>query len=162
MSEQNTETPQEQVEAGSEDGFKSEESKKAVLADLARERDARKSLQARVDEFEAEKAAAEKAHQEAIELAQSEVKESVERAVAAETRALRFQIANSHGITEAEDIELLLTGSDEETLTAQAKRLSDQRKTVSTTPKPDLTQGASGESKPASNADVFAQQLSDF
>jgi hypothetical protein len=40
--------------------------------------------------------------------------------------SLRLKIASTHGITDAEDIELFLTGTDEETLTAQAKRLSDR------------------------------------
>lgn len=56
----------------------------------------------------------------------------LERQVAdAETRALRATIASSHGIS-AEDRDLFLTGADEETLAAQAKRLaerdSDRRK----------------------------------
>ena len=41
----------------------------------------------------------------------------------AEARALRSDIAAKHGIS-AEDRDLFLTGSDEETLTAQAKRLA--------------------------------------
>lgn len=53
------------------------------------------------------------------------------RAADAEQRALRNDIATRHGIT-AEDRDLFLTGTDEETLTAQAKRLaqrdSDRRK----------------------------------
>ena len=46
-------------------------------------------------------------------------------AKAAEQRALRAEIANAHGIS-AEDRDLFLTGTDEETLTAQAKRLADR------------------------------------
>lgn len=42
---------------------------------------------------------------------------------AAEARALRSDIAAAHGIS-AEDRDLFLTGEDEETLTAQAKRLA--------------------------------------
>lgn len=38
----------------------------------------------------------------------------------------RIKIANEHGITDADDIELFLTGNDEETLTKQAKRLADR------------------------------------
>lgn len=40
-------------------------------------------------------------------------------------RALRAEIANTHGIS-AEDRDLFLTGTDAETLTAQAKRLADR------------------------------------
>ena len=43
----------------------------------------------------------------------------------AEARALRANIASEHGIS-AEDRDLFLTGTDEETLTAQAKRLADR------------------------------------
>ncbi len=44
---------------------------------------------------------------------------------AAEARALRSDIAATHGIS-AEDRDLFLTGTDEETLTAQATRLSER------------------------------------
>lgn len=43
----------------------------------------------------------------------------------AEARALRSDIASSYGISK-EDRDLFLTGSDEATLTAQAKRLADR------------------------------------
>ena len=43
----------------------------------------------------------------------------------AEARALRANVANAHGIS-AEDRDLFLTGTDEETLTAQAKRLAER------------------------------------
>jgi hypothetical protein len=39
---------------------------------------------------------------------------------------LRLGIAAKHGITEPDDISLFLTGTDEETLTAQAKRLAER------------------------------------
>jgi hypothetical protein len=44
------------------------------------------------------------------------------------TRAesMRLRIATEHGITDADDISLFLTGTDEETLTKQAKRLADR------------------------------------
>ncbi len=40
--------------------------------------------------------------------------------------SLRLTIATAHGITDADDIDLFLTGTDEETLTRQAKRLADR------------------------------------
>lgn len=43
----------------------------------------------------------------------------------ARAEALRLRVAVEHGIT-LEDADLFLTGKDEETLTAQAKRLSDR------------------------------------
>ncbi len=38
----------------------------------------------------------------------------------------RLRIAGEHGITDADDIALFLTGADEETLTKQAKRLAER------------------------------------
>ena len=40
--------------------------------------------------------------------------------------SMRLKIATEHGITDADDIDLFLTGTDEETLTKQAKRLADR------------------------------------
>ena len=40
--------------------------------------------------------------------------------------SLRLKIASANGITDAEDIDLFLTGTDEETLTKQAKRLAER------------------------------------
>lgn len=52
---------------------------------------------------------------------------------------LRLKIAGDHKITDAEDIALFLTGTDEETLTKQAKRLADRetdrKKTAPRVPK---------------------------
>lgn len=47
------------------------------------------------------------------------------RTAEAESRALRSDIASKHGIS-AEDRDLFLTGTDEASLTAQAKRLADR------------------------------------
>lgn len=51
---------------------------------------------------------------------------------AARAEALRYKVASKHGISD-EDAELFLTGTDEETLTRQAERLtqrdSDRKKT---------------------------------
>lgn len=40
--------------------------------------------------------------------------------------SLRLKIASEHGITDADDIDLFLTGTDEATLTKQAQRLADR------------------------------------
>lgn len=40
--------------------------------------------------------------------------------------SLRLTIASANGITDADDIDLFLTGTDEETLTKQAKRLAER------------------------------------
>ena len=77
--------------------------------------------------YEEYKAAAEGAKTVEQKLADLEAKHAE-----AEARALRSEIATKHGIS-AEDRDLFLTGSDEATLDAQAKRLAerlaDQKKT---------------------------------
>lgn len=40
--------------------------------------------------------------------------------------SLRLKIASANGITDADDIDLFLTGTDEETLTKQAQRLAER------------------------------------
>ena len=59
----------------------------------------------------------------------------------------RLTIATAHGITDADDIELFLTGTDEETLTKQAKRLAertaDRKKNANRVPREGDTQSAS-------------------
>ena len=57
--------------------------------------------------------------------AEERLAELEKRYADAETRATRANIASEYGIT-AEDRDLFLTGSDEETLTAQAKRLAER------------------------------------
>ncbi len=77
----------------------------------------------------------------------------------AEARALRSDIATKHGIS-AEDRDLFLTGSDEATLTAQAKRLAeriaDQKKNGNRAPK-EGTNTNSGNTD--SDARTFARNL---
>jgi hypothetical protein len=41
-------------------------------------------------------------------------------------QSMRLRVAAENGITEADDIRLFLTGTDEETLTEQAKRLTER------------------------------------
>lgn len=57
--------------------------------------------------------------------AEERLAELEKRYADAETRATRANIASEYGIS-AEDRDLFLTGEDEETLTAQAKRLADR------------------------------------
>ena len=63
--------------------------------------------------------------------------------------SLRLKIASAHGITEADDIDLFLTGTDEETLTKQAKRLADReadrKKTGNRVPGEGRTPSTSGD-----------------
>ena len=89
---------------------------------------------ANYDEY---KAAAEGAKTVEQKLADLEAKHAE-----AEARALRSDIATKHGIS-AEDRDLFLTGSDEATLTAQAKRLAeriaDQKKNGNRAPREGRT-----------------------
>lgn len=57
--------------------------------------------------------------------AEERLAELEQKYAAAEARSLRAEIASNHGIS-AEDRDLFLTGTDEETLTAQAKRLAER------------------------------------
>ena len=78
-----------------------------------------KTKAARLDELEA-------ANQTEAERAAAKVAELEAQLNSVRTESTRLKIATEHGITDADDIELFLTGSDEETLTKQAKRLADR------------------------------------
>lgn len=86
-----------------------------------------------------------------------------EEAATARAELLRYRIATQHGITDADDIDLFLTGSDEDRLTQQAIKLAarsvnDSRPRL---PKPDPNQGRSGDG-PATTADQFAGVVGGF
>lgn len=95
--------------------------KKALTAErrarAAAEKEA-KALKARIEEFEAEKLSKEEKSAKEAADARSEAEQ-------ARAEALRWRIAARHGISD-EDAELFLTGSDEETLTRQAERLTER------------------------------------
>lgn len=93
-----------------------------------------------------------------LERAQAQAREAQEAAQSAASEALRWRIAAKHGISD-EDAETFLTGTDEATLTRQAERLSALN-TSSTTPKPDRTQGGTGQPH-ALNSDSLEQALKD-
>ena len=135
--------------------FKSEESKQSVLADLKKEREQRKAMQAEIDKFKAAEAEAEKAKLSDIERAQTEAKESQANAEKYQAELLKMRIAGKHGVTDEEDVELFLTGSDEETLIRQAERLA-QRNSGPNNPKPDPSAGPKGE-PPLTEAEKVAQ-----
>lgn len=72
--------------------------------------------------------------------------------------ALRLKVASANGITDADDIDLFLTGADEETLTKQAKRLAertaDRKKSGNHVPR----EGATSTAK-ANDEREFAREL---
>lgn len=121
--------------------FKSEESKKSVLADLAKERDAKRALEARVAEFEQAQQDAEKAKLSDIERAQAETQEASTAAEAARRELAVYKLANAKGIQDADDIELLMGIESEEQREKFAARIAVTSAGPSN-PKPDPSQGA--------------------
>lgn len=75
-----------------------------------------KSAADKLAEFEA-------ANKSEIEKANDAKTAAEQRAAKAEAESLRWKVAAKHGISD-EDAELFLTGTDEETLTRQAQRLT--------------------------------------
>lgn len=84
---------------------------------LKRERDATKTKYADYDDLK--KAA------DGRKTAEDRIAELERQTAEANAKALRADIANQHGIS-AEDRDLFLTGTDADTLAAQAKRLSER------------------------------------
>jgi hypothetical protein len=110
--------------------------KKALDAERKARREAEKAkalLEAKVKEFEdSQKSELEKAAARA---------EAAEKAAAeASARALRLEVAAETGLPA--DLHEFLTGSDEESLRAQAEKLKAATAAGRTTPRPDPTQGA--------------------
>lgn len=100
-----------------------------------------------------------KAQMSELEKAQTSAKEYEAAATQAQAEALRWRIAAKHGISD-EDAATFLTGADEDTLTRQAERLASlsSQSSSPTTPKPDLTQGGTGE-PPALNSSSLEEAL---
>lgn len=115
---------------------------KSAADELAQIREAQKS--------EAEKAA------DALNVARAEAEQ-------ARAELLRYQVAAKHGITDADDISLFLTGTDEETLTKQATRLAERTADASKPrpPKPVADQGRN-ENGSTTTADQFAASIGGF
>lgn len=91
-----------------------------------------------------------KAKAEGAKTVEQQLAELSEKHVAAEARALRSDIASTFGISK-EDRDLFLTGSDEATLTAQAKRLAgreeERKKNGNRAPKEGGTTSSDDKSK---------------
>jgi len=88
---------------------------------LKRERDATKAKYGDYDDL--------KAKAEGAKTAEDRIAELEKATNEANAKALRADIANQHGIS-AEDRDLFLTGTDAETLTAQAERLAEREEAV--------------------------------
>lgn len=99
-----------------------ENGEKALQSERAARRAAEKqsaALQSQLDEINA-------ASLSELERTQKERDDAATEAAAARSELLRAQVARKHGITDDEDVELFLTGTDEETLTKQAARLAER------------------------------------
>jgi len=125
------------VVAPEADGFKSKESKDAVLADLA-------SVRQELAAFKEREAEAEKAKLSDIERANAETAERAKDAEEARAELARYKIAAKHGITDEDDLELLATASTEEAMERLAARIATVPQTPGT-PKPDLSGGPRNE-----------------
>ena len=119
-------------------GFKSQESKDAVLADLAKAREELKKFQ----EAEAER---EKAKLSDIERAQAEVQERDKRLAELEASNARLTALAKYPVPE--EYQDLVSGTDAESYEASAKRVSElvARTNTPGTPKPDMSGGAKHE-----------------
>lgn len=127
--------------------------KKALSEERAARKAAEKAnadLQAQLDEIR-------KSQMSDLEKAQTTAQEFQKAAEKSAAEALRWRIAAKHGISD-EDAETFLTGTDEATLTKQAERLSALNTPGPATPKPDRSQGGSGQ-PPALNSDGLEQAL---
>lgn len=112
-----------------------------------------KAKAAKLDEIEA-------ANQTEAEKAQARIKALEDELATVQRDSLRRKIAGEHGITDQDDIDLFLTGTDEETLTKQAERLAARAEEAGKPrrPQPDRNQGRSSGGG-TSTADQFAAAI---
>lgn len=129
------------------DDFKSEESKKSVLADLAKARAKAKELEEEIAKRDREKLSD-------IERAQAEAEDFRKRWESAEQARIRSEVARSKGV----DPELL-TGSTEEDMSVHADRLLAWRGDKPAVSNPNPAQGAGNAPAPASEADQAYNSL---
>ena len=140
-------------DAARAEGYASDHSKHAVLADLTREREARKELEAKLKEIE-------DAQLSELQKAQRDAEESRAQLASLRVESARSRIALEKGVPS--DLIEFITGEDEEQMAAKADLLMSRLNSTPSTPKPDFTQGASGKVPKLSNADAFAQQMGDL
>lgn len=126
---------------------------------LTAEREARKVAEKAAADLKAQLDKIEAANLTDLERAQKAAKDAQDAAAKAATEALRWRIAAKYAIAE-EDAEAFLTGIDEAAMTRQAERLVALKGTP-TTPRPDPSQGAKGNTKPLDAAHQFAAAFAD-
>lgn len=125
---------------------------------LKAERDRAKELEKALNAATSRLTEIERANESALEKAQREATEAKEAAQTANMAALRFRIAAETGITD--NVDLILTASDEDTMRRQATLWGSRKSDTPAGPRPDLTQGGSGNAV-ALNSDGLEQALKD-
>jgi hypothetical protein len=95
---------------------------------------------------------------EKLETAKKELAEQKKATETAQAALTRYKVANKYAISE-EDMELFLTGSDEETLERQAAALSER---TAKTPRPDRAQGNRNGTGAATNRQRFADAMGEL
>lgn len=123
---------------------------------LKAERERAKELEKQLNAATARLTEIERANESALEKAQREAQEAKEAANQAAVEALRFRIAAETGITD--NVDLILTAADEDTMRRQAQLWSSRTPDATAGPRPDLTQGGSGQ-PPALNSDGLEDAL---
>ena len=153
------------------DGFKSEESKQAVLADLHAEREARKQLQQEVaalkgsvgilDDLRKALAPDGKPDPQVDLAAQVAAmrKQLDDAATEAAQHKLATSVAAEHGVTDVGDVALIAAQASEDAMKALAARLKGATPGPNM-PKPDPSAGRSGDPKPRTLADAISQHYS--
>ena len=127
---------------------------------LAAERDARKAAERRFAEAEARLKEIEDANLSELQKAQRDAEEYRSKLASLQVENARSRIALEKGVPS--DLIEFIVGEDEEQMAAKADLLMSRLNSTPSTPKPDFTQGASGQVAKLSNADVFAQQMGDL
>lgn len=92
-----------------------------------------------------------------LEKAQKAATDAQALADKATSEALRYRIAAEKGITD--NVDLILTGSDEETMRKQADLWATRTGEQAPGPRPDLSQGGKGGTAPALNSNALEQAL---
>lgn len=138
---------------GSEQSFTQADVDRIVADRLKREREATKAKYADYDDL--------KAKAEGAKTAEDKIAELQQEMEATKREALKRRVQAAHGISD-EDADLFLTGTDEESLTAQAKRLaereSERKKRGNRVPREGQTTSQSGDDQMAEFArDLFGR-----
>jgi hypothetical protein len=111
--------------SGAGDGFKPITTQAELDARLSERLQRERAKFADYAELKAKAEQLEAANKSELEKATDRATKAEKAAVDAAAEALRLRVAVQHGIT-LEDADLFLTGTDEETLTKQAKRLTER------------------------------------